>query len=209
MSKDLRSSSDKPTLDRLFDLADDQAGYFTARQVTEAGISRSLLSHHAREGGPILRVQRGLYRLRNFPVSPREDVVARWLKVGQPVGGVISHESAAELLDLTDIIPGALHMTVPRRYRGWPAPQGVRFHLVSHDVPDDERVERNGVPTTSVERTILDLLASKGLTEQSEMAVSQATERGMTTRRRLDSAASARPKVVKKRLADAMENLVQ
>jgi predicted transcriptional regulator of viral defense system len=205
MSKDIGHSSDKHTLDRLFELAEDQAGYFTARQATEAGISRALLSHHAREGGPVMRVQRGLYRLRNFPASAREDVVAQWLKVGQPVDAVVSHESAAELHGLTDIIPNALHMTVPRRYRGWKAPRGVRFHLTKAGVPMKERVQLNGVPATSVDRTIIDLLATNGLTEQAELAISQAHERGITTRRRLETASRTRPKTVKARIEDALE----
>lgn len=205
MSKDVKRLSDKPALDRLFELAEDQAGYFTAKQASQAGISRALLSHHAREGGPVMRVQRGLYRLRNFPASAREDVVAQWLKVGQPVDGVISHESAAELHDLTDTIPRALHMTVPRRYRGWQAPPGVRFHLTTSDVPAKEREQLNGVPATSVERTIVDLLAANGLTEQAQLAIAQAHQRGITTRRRLEAAAAARSKAVKARLADAME----
>jgi len=152
-----------------------------------------------------MRVERGLYRLRNFPASPREDVVARWLKAGQPIDGVISHESAAELHGLTDIIPRALHLTVPRRYRGWRAPPGVRFHLTAADVPAKERVQLDGLPATTVERTIVDLLAANGQTEQVELAIAQARQRGITTRRRLEAVAAKRPKAVKARLSDAME----
>lgn len=205
MSKDVERSSDRSALDRLFDLAAEQAGYLTAKQAREAGISRALLSYHARDGGPVMRVGRGLYRLRNFPASAREDVVAQWLKAGQPVDGVISHESAAELHGLTDIIPNALHMTVPRRYRGWKAPSGVRFHLTTSDVPAEERRLLNGVPATGVERTIVDLLVANGLTEQAELAIAQAHDRGITTRKRLESAAAARSKAVKERLAEAIE----
>jgi predicted transcriptional regulator of viral defense system len=205
MSKDVEHSSDIPALDRLFQLAEDQSGYFTARQAAEAGVSRSLLSHHARDGGQVIRVERGLYRLRNFPASLREDVVARWLKAGQPIDAVISHESAAELHNLTDIIPRALHLTVQRRYRGWRAPPGVRFHLTETEVPAKERVQIDGLPATSVERTIVDLLAGNGHTEQIELAIAQARQRGITTRRRLEAAASTRSKAVKARLSDALE----
>jgi predicted transcriptional regulator of viral defense system len=205
MSNDVERPSDISALDRLFQLAERQAGYFTTKQATEAGVSRSLLSHHARDGGPLTRIERGLYRLRNFPVSPREDLVARWLKAGQPIGGVVSHESAADLHGLTDLIPRALHLTLSRRYRGWRPPPGVRFHLTGTGVPPEDQVQLEGLPVTNAERTIVDLLAAGGHTEQAELAISQSIRRGITTSRRLQDAASTRSKAVQARMADAMD----
>ena len=87
----------------LFRVASGQAGYFTAAQARVCGFSRALLSHHARSGR-FPRISHGLYRFREYPSSPREHVLAAWLAVGKDVS-VVSHESALDLLDLSDIIP--------------------------------------------------------------------------------------------------------
>lgn len=92
-----------PDRSRLFDLASGQAGYFTTKQAAESGYSRALLAYHAK-AGTFVRVRRGLYRLREYPPSPREHVLAAWLAVGKG-NAVVSHESALDILELSDVIP--------------------------------------------------------------------------------------------------------
>lgn len=204
MSSNAGYSAEKSAVDRLFDVAEGQAGYFTAQQAVKAGVSRQLLSHHARDGGPVIRARRGLYRLRNFPASRREHLVAEWLKTGRPIEAVISHESAAELDDLTDLIPGKLHLTVSRRHTGRRVPPGVKLHFDTDGVPAEERTERDGLPVTTVERTVVDLLVSYGVTEQTELAVARALERGLTTPGRLRRTADRRSKAALGRLQRVM-----
>lgn len=191
-------------MERLFEIAESQAGYFTARQAAAAGVSRQLLSHHARDGGSVIRARRGLYRLRDFPVSQREQLVAEWLNTGRPIDAVLSHESAAELYDLTDLIPGKVHMTASRRHTGRRTPSGVKLHFATDGVPAEERTERNGIPLTTVERTVVDLLISHGVTEQTELAVAQALERGLTTANRLRETARGRSKAALSRVDQAI-----
>src|ERR1700748_139683 len=103
--------------DALYMRAEAQAGYFTAQQALEAGMDRSTLRHHARPGGRYERVRRGLYRLRHFPTSPYEHVMPPWLPL-RDSGAIVSHESALELQDLSDVIPDTVHVMVPRSERG-------------------------------------------------------------------------------------------
>lgn len=70
--------------DALYRQAEAQAGYFTAQQALAASMDRSTLSHHARPGGRYLRLGRGVYRLRHFPSSPHEHVMAAWLPLRRP-----------------------------------------------------------------------------------------------------------------------------
>ncbi len=148
--------SDKIDHDGLYSIAESQAGYFTAGQALGAGMDRSTLLHHARPGGRYERVRRGLYRLRHFPSSPHEHVVAAWLALPEPA--VVSHESALELYELSDVIPNAVHITLPRPKRGQRARPGVRFHTLT-DPPGPNDMRRiAGVPVTSPERTIVDSL---------------------------------------------------
>src|SRR5262249_50086377 len=94
----ISSMSDTIDHDGLYLVAESQAGYFTTQQALAAGMDRSTLRHHARPGGRYERVRRGLYRLRHFPSSAHEHVVAAWLPM-RDTGGVVSHESALELYD--------------------------------------------------------------------------------------------------------------
>jgi predicted transcriptional regulator of viral defense system len=183
--------SDKIDHDGLYRTAESQAGYFTSQQAIDAGMDRSTLSRHARPGGRYVRVRRGLYRLRHFPSSAHEHVVAAWLGVSDP-DAVISHESASELYDLSDVIPNAVHVSIPRTKRGQRRRPGVRFHALERPPAGAEVRSLHGVPVTSPERTIVDALAAGTQPEQVELAITQALERGLTTPRRLRAASAHR-----------------
>jgi len=106
----------------LFDAASKQHGYFTTAQAHRCGFDwRGLHYHTAR--GRFVRARRGLYRLRDYPTSPREEVVAAWLAAGPDAA--VSHENALDLLELADVTPERVHVTVPRSRRGAGAGAGA------------------------------------------------------------------------------------
>lgn len=183
--------------DGLYRQAEAQAGYFTAQQAVNAGMDRSTLRHHARPGGRYERVRRGLYRLRHFPSSPYEHVMAAWLPL-RNVGAVVSHESALELHGLSDVIPDGVHLSMPRSERGQRRRTGVRLHTLNRPPTKAEIRNVEGMPVTSPERTIVDSLEAGVQPDQIEMAIGQALERGLTTSRRLTEAASGRSARVRK-----------
>ncbi len=176
-------------------VAESQAGYVTTKQAEQAGFHRNALRHHAREGGRLEHAGRGLYRLRFYPSSPFDHVAAAWMLAGSEIA-VVSHESGLELYDLSDVIPSKVHLTLPRRYRHRKAPVGVRFHYPREPLADGDVRRVHGLPTTSVERTILDSLEAGTQPEQIEMAVRQAVERALTTPKRLRAATASRPATV-------------
>jgi predicted transcriptional regulator of viral defense system len=188
--------SDGVDHDRLYRVAESQAGYFTTEQALAAGMDGSTLRHHARPGGRYERVRRGLYRLRHFPSGQHEHVVAAWLALSNGPA-VVSHESALELYELSDVIPNAVHITVPRAKRGQRPRPGVRFHTLEHPPGANEIRRVAGVLATSPERTIVDSLEAGTQPEQIALAVGQALERGLTTPRRLRAAAADRPSRVR------------
>jgi predicted transcriptional regulator of viral defense system len=188
--------TDRIDHDGLYQVAESQAGHFTTAQALATGMDRSTLRHHARPGGRYQRVRRGLYRLRHFPSTPHEHVVAAWLALSS-VPAVVSHESALELYDLSDVIPSAVHVTVPRQKRGQRPRPGVRLHTIEHP-PDASEIRRvAGVLATSPERTIIDSLEAGTQLEHMELAVRQALVRALTTPRRLRAAAAGRPSRVR------------
>ncbi len=168
----------------MYALAEPQGGYFTAQQALDAGVPRSTLTYHAREGGMLQRAGRAVYRLRRFPSSPHEHVVPVWLGLSR-ADAVVSNVSALELLDLTDLIVDEVHVTMPRSKRGTTIPEGVRAHFTDRPIERRDRRQVLGVPVTGVERTIADVVRGDGWTEQVDLAVRQSLNRGMTTLPRL------------------------
>src|SRR5919106_3865582 len=127
MFEKFEQDGDRDVGGRLYALAEGRAGYLTARDAADTGVARSTLSHHARPGGRLVHVARGLYRLHDFPSSPHEHIVAGWLRTPPSADAVVSHESALELDDLSDVIADQVHVTVPRAQRRKPI-EGVVIH---------------------------------------------------------------------------------
>jgi predicted transcriptional regulator of viral defense system len=147
--------SAKPDYDQLYEIAEAQAGYFTTRQAKKAGFSGERLSANVKKGR-FARDAQGVYRLNHFPGSPHEDLFVAWLRAGP--SAVVSHESALSVYELSDVIPSEVHLIVPRtasRRR-----TGIRQH--TNQLQADEITERNGLPITTVERTIADVIVSGG-----------------------------------------------
>ncbi|MCL4506263.1 MAG: type IV toxin-antitoxin system AbiEi family antitoxin domain-containing protein [Chloroflexi bacterium] len=155
----------------LYEIAEAQAGYFTTKQARAAGYSRQLLSHHT-QAGNIKRVRHGIYRLTRFPHSPREELYIAWLRCGP--NAVISHDSALDLYDLSDAMPTEVHITVPRG-SSLRRP-GIRLH--TGGLLPDEVTHWQGLPVTTVERTIADI-AARGVQEWIvRQAIQEAMARG-------------------------------
>lgn len=194
--------------DELYRIAESQAGYFTAGQAVEAGMDRGTLRHHARPSGRYERVRRGLYRLRHFPSSPHEHVVAAWLPL-RATGAVVSHESALELYGLSDVIPSAVHLSVPRAKRGVRPRSGVRIHTIDGQLGTEDLRTIDGVPVTSPERTLVDALEDGSPPEQIQLAVRQAVDRGLTTPRRLREMVKSRSARTRLSIETAIESAIR
>lgn len=193
----------KPNIADLFQIASGQQGYFTAQQAHQSGVSNDLVKHHIRSG-KFIRAYRGVYRFRDYPSAMREEVAAAWLAVGKDEA-VVSHESALDLLDLTDIIPYGIHITVPRTGRYARRIPGVILHTTTDEFTPQNLQTVDGVKVTSATRTIADLAAAGQSPEHVEVAVAQALERGMTSTRRLRAAAAGRSQRVQRMIDLAIE----
>ena len=188
--------------DCLFSTASSQLGYFPAAQAYECGYSRERLSNTTRTGR-FQRIHRGIYRLRDYPNYPREEVVAAWLAVGKGTA-VVSHESALDLLELSDVIPYAIHLTVPRSRRNLPRLPGVKIHTTTRPFDLLDLVTRDGMRVTSPARTILDIAEYGTAPEQVEMAIRQALSRGMVFKNQLVDGARYRSSRVQRLISEAI-----
>lgn len=138
---------------KVIESAMDQYGYVTTSQAREGGVSPDAVRKMAARG-TLERVSRGVYRVPAFPISPHAEYMEASL---WPAGvrGVISHQSALTLRELSDVSPPAIHITVPNDFR---IRRDVPAHLAVHhaELRDDEVTLFEGIPCTSVARTIED-----------------------------------------------------
>lgn len=186
-----------PNHDQLYQIAETQAGYFTADQAAIAGFSRALLSYHV-QASLFERIHTGVYRLKRFPASPHEDLFIAWLRVGPRA--VISYDSALALYDLSDLLPEAIHLTVPRTASR--RHLGLRLHTNLLDPGDVTHYA--GLPITTVPRTIMDVTNS-GLSEELvKQAIAEALRRGLTTPTQLRTASSRRKTRASKMIEQAL-----
>jgi len=166
---------DAPDHRELYLIAEQQAGYFSASQARRVGFSRSLLSYH-HSTGRFARVRSGVYRLAQFPASPHEDLHIACLQVGPQA--VISHDSALALYELSDLLPDEVHVTA-RRSASRRQP-GIRLHTNRLRQEDVTRYE--GLPVTTVQRTLADVTAAGLADEQVQQAIQEALRRGLVIR---------------------------
>lgn len=182
------ASTSRPSWDSLYQTAEAQDGYFTTRQAAEAGYSSQLLLKHI-HAGRVTRARRGIYRLVHFPAGEHEELVTAWLWSER--AGVVSHQTALALHELSDVLPAQVHLTLPEawRHRRFRVPTDVVLH--HGDVPDHDRTWYGPVPITSPRRTLNDC-ARYGLSpELLHQATRQAIRRGLVSLAELDDVEKA------------------
>jgi predicted transcriptional regulator of viral defense system len=188
------ASRTRPDYQCLADVASEHSGYFTNADAAGCGFSRALLEHHANTGR-FVHIRRGVYRLREVPASIREDVISTWLAIGRDIS-LVSHDSALDLHDLSDVIPNSAHLTLLRAKRYVRTPEGATIHT-TRSIPSTDRTIRDGIAVTTPARSIADAAEAGTGPEQIELAVQQALDRGMTTPSRLRAQVGGRSKRVR------------
>jgi len=172
---------------RLFEIAEQQQGFFTTKQAKAAGFAENTHPYHVQVGNWI-REHRGIYRLALFPVTDRPELVlwALWSRNrDEEVEGIYSHHTALGLYDLSDLNPAKLHMTVPTDFRRNSEIPGI---LILHyaDLPESDVQAAQGYRFTRPLRTILDLIDA-GTVERTfiNQALRQALDRGLIRRQQI------------------------
>lgn len=177
-------ASSTETRRALTALAGTQAGYFTARQALAMGYAYPEQHYHVLHGN-WERVARGIFRLRDYPLPEREDLIVLSLmshnRSGQPQA-VVSHETALALHELGDANPARIHLTVPTGFRRQLPPEAILHRGLLR--PGDWE-EREGYRVTTPLRTLLDIAESPTSWPYLDAAVRDALRRGLVRRRQL------------------------
>lgn len=144
-------------------LAASQWGLLTTAQADAVGVTRLSLSRLA-GSGLLERLGQGVYALAGT-IDDLSELRAAWLtleptmtaeaRLTHPVAtGVVSHSTAAHLHGLGELTTDVAEFTLPTRRRT--RRENVRLHHAS--LSPDEITVALGLPVTTVERTIADLL---------------------------------------------------
>ena len=175
--------------DKLFEIAEAQQGYFTAKQAETAGFLATNFPYHVQTGAWI-KEARSIYRLKHFPLPPRGQLVlySLWSRDrNDKPQGIYSHETALTIHELSDVMPAKLHMTVSSSFRkSAQTPKVLR--LFREDLRSSDYEEKHGFRVTTPIRTILDLInTGETSLEFVEQALVEGVDRGIILLKDLES----------------------
>lgn len=173
---------------KLYQIASEQDGYFTTKQAKISGYDTNSHSYHVKSGNWI-REHRGIYRLSNYPMGERPELMLWYLwsrNRQEKCQGIYSHETALSLFELTDINPSQLHMTVPKNFRRNSQLPPLLI-LYFDDIPADKTDHMHGVKVASPMRTIMDIINEGTYSNNMIMqSISEALSRGLITKATLE-----------------------
>ena len=169
---------------RLYSLAVEQSGYFTAAQAKHLGYSYPAQAHHVNAGN-WLRVDRGIFRLSEW-IPDLHDHLVRWTLWSRN-RATASHETALGVYGVGEFEPLRVHLTVPIDFRM----KDDALVLHKADLPDEDIEERTGFRLTTLARSLVDVAAQSPDEEQLARAIEDARNRGTLTLRSLRARAEA------------------
>lgn len=172
---------------RLGGLAAGQFGLVTSAQAAQRGIEGKTLQR-LREAGLLEQVGRGVYQVIGAVTPTHLEIRVAWLRLDpeRPAwerdgrgmrDGVVSHRSACLLHRVGDIPAPNVELTVPQRLTTrdpW-----VVLHQHRGPLPEREITVVDGLPVTTVERTVLDLLRDRADAGHVGGVIADAENRGL------------------------------
>ena len=162
----------------------------TRGQALDSGLSRSAIASKLVHGrwSPVYR---GVYSTFTGPLGRDAQLWAALLYAGP--GARLSHETAAELIHLTDRPSTLIHVSIAANRRAV-TPAGVVIHRSANRNPD-WRFARGIPPHTFAEETVIDLAHAATNLDDVIAFVTVAFARDLTSEERLRQEATARKKL--------------
>ncbi|MGO9496184.1 MAG: DUF559 domain-containing protein [Solirubrobacteraceae bacterium] len=171
-------------IDRLIaELADQQHGVVATWQLVALGLTHDDIGYRA-QTGRLHRIHRGVYAVGHRKLTRQGHRMAAVLAYGPDA--VLSHRSAAAHWDLGS---GSyrIEVTTPKERR---SRQTIRVHTAT--LHEEDRTTHDGIPITTVARTIHDL-AARSSTDQLTYLIEAADRKDRLDLQALDRAIARRP----------------
>jgi predicted transcriptional regulator of viral defense system len=150
-------------LNILNDLCASQRGLFTSAQAQALGVDRMAISRLAQHG-QVECLMRGVYRASAAPRTREEDIYAAWLslepkipayeRIANKEGFVASLNTAAWLMELGELKASPVTFSCSNRRQS----RSKNIKFIRRILLTPEITVVAGIPTTTPERTVLDLL---------------------------------------------------
>lgn len=163
-------------MDELYMLAEEHDGLLTSKEARARGIQDSVLVRLTQRGR-LERMSRGVYRIAHYPADRlaqyREAVLWAQASHHGPERIALSHETALVLYGISDVNPSRVHLTVPKsaRFRR-EHPEWIMIHRA--DLTGQEINQHEGMPVTTVARSIMDVLSTTHRTDIARQAITDA-----------------------------------
>jgi predicted transcriptional regulator of viral defense system len=167
-------------MDELYALAEEHDGLLASKEARALGIQDSVLVRLAQRGR-LERMSRGVYRIAQYPADRlaqyREAIL--WAQASQgPERIALSHETALLLYGISDANPARVSLTVPMSARlRREHPEWIVIHRA--DLTPQEISRHEGMPVTTVERSIMDVLLATHRVDVARKAISDALREGL------------------------------
>lgn len=149
----------------LADVSAAQWGLLTTAQANDVGVSRVQLTRLAQQG-LIERLTQGVYRDAHIPENELDGLRATWLstepgllaeqRLANP-SAIVSGRTAAYVHGLGDLVPEPYEFSTPKRRQT----QRPELRYRHQPLTPNERTIIAGLPVTTIERTIADLLRAR------------------------------------------------
>lgn len=184
----------------LLALARAQADVVSRRQAMANGMSSSAVRSKV-ANGRWRQIHPGVYLIFTGPIGRDAELWAAVLYAGW--GAQLSHETAAELLRLTDTRSALIHLKIPAKRSVHPQ-EGMVIHRSSY-MEHGWRFARGVPPHTLVEETVTDLLGTAVYFDDAVGWITRAFQRNLTSEANLRRAVAARKKV---RWRDRLDEII-
>ena len=178
--------------DALWEVAENQHGFVTAQQAVELGVSKGALQMLVHRG-TLDRAAFGVYRFPRFPVSRYDPFMVAVLWTRAPEA-CLSHETALDAYEITDVNPDTIHVTVAagRRLR---RSSGQAYEIHHQDLAPAQIGWWQEIPTVTAVTAVEQCLAYGTPTYLLRQALERGRRHGYLTaadRERLEADLEAR-----------------
>ena len=170
-------------LDVLREIALDQHGYVTMAQALDAGLTHPIVStmlHRDR----LQKVAHGVYRVPQVPITQYNHYMLAVLWTGAPEA-CLSHETALEAYNVSDIFPAKIHVTVAKGRRIKRA-GGEKYVLHRDDINQEQITWWEQIPIVRLPLAIEQCIASGVPTYLIRQALERAPRRGLLLPKEVD-----------------------
>ena len=153
-------------------------GFVTSADAVRLGIPEGELPKLAARR-KLVRAAQGVYRFPEFAVSPNDQLMEAVLWTRDPLA-VLSHETALDAYQLSDVNPNVIHVTIPKRKNpirriDMPAEYVVHYQ----DLAPGQRGWWEEIPTVTPATAINQAMATTARPDLIRQAIDQAAARGL------------------------------